>query len=76
MLATTTTITPNFQVHIPVDIRKESGITSHGAACISATKGKIVITQGPKGFLALGGAFHVKKPIKVENLRDHIDFAS
>ena len=76
MLATTTTITPNFQVHIPVDIRKESGMTSHGAARISATKGKIIITQAPKGFLTLGGTFQVKKPIKVENLRDHIDFES
>lgn len=71
-----TTITPNFQVHIPVAIRELSGLTSHGPANISAKKGKIIITPAPKGFLALGGSFAVKNPIPVEKIRDHIDLST
>ncbi|NCN82463.1 MAG: AbrB/MazE/SpoVT family DNA-binding domain-containing protein [Candidatus Pacebacteria bacterium] len=70
-----TTITPNFQVHIPVTIRKQSGITQHGTAIISAQKGKIIIEAKPSGFLALGSSFQVKKPIKVEQIRDHIEYS-
>lgn len=71
-----TTITPNFQVHIPVAIRELSGLTSHGPAHISAEKGKIIITAAPQGFLALGRSFEVKKPISAEKIREYIDLSS
>jgi len=74
-MSATTTITPNFQVHIPVDIREKSGITTHGTALISAQKNKIIITKAPVGFLAQGGKFQVKKPVKVENLREFINLS-
>lgn len=70
-----TTITPNFQVHIPVAIREQSGITEHGTAIISAQKGKIIIESKPSGFLALGNSFRVKKLIKAEQIREHIDYS-
>ena len=73
----TTTITPKFQVHIPVSIRKKAGITSHGKAIIRAEKSKIIIEpiSEKKGILSLGGKYKVKKPIPVERIRDYIDYS-
>jgi len=72
-----TTITPKFQVHIPVSIRKKAGITTHGKALIRAEKSKIIITpiDEKKGILSLGGKFRVKNPIPAEKIRDYIDYS-
>jgi len=71
-----TTITPKYQVHIPVEIRKEAGLTKHGRARIKAEGKRIIIEPIPEeeSFLALGGAFKVKNPIPVEKIRDFIDY--
>ena len=71
-----TTITPNFQVHIPVAVRKKAGIKTHGRAFIKVEKGRIIIELEPKGFLALGGKFSVKKPVPAEKIRETIDLSS
>ena len=72
-----TTITPKFQVHIPVDIRKRAGLTGHGRAIIRSEKRKIIIEpiDEKKGILSLAGKFKVKKPIPAEKIRDHIDYS-
>lgn len=74
---TITTITPKFQVHIPVAIRKKAGITSHGRALIRTEKSKIIIEpiDEKKGILSLAGKFKVKKLIPAEKIRDHIDYS-
>lgn len=74
---TFTTITPKFQVHIPVSVRKKAGITKHGQAKISVEKSKIVIepVDEKKGILSLAGKFKVKKPIPAEKIRDYIDYS-
>lgn len=69
----TTTITPKFQVHIPAAIRKKIGLTKHGKALIKAQKAEIIITPMKSGILSLAGRFQVKKPIRAEEIRDHID---
>lgn len=71
-----TTITPKFQVHIPVAIRREIGLKNHGRALIRTHKGKIIIEPKKSGFLSLAGKFKVKKPIPVERIRDYIDYSS
>ena len=73
----TTTITPKFQVHIPVEIRKKAGITNHGKAIIRAEKSRIIIEpiSDKKGILSLGGKYKVKKPIPAEKIRDYIDYS-
>lgn len=71
-----TTITPNFQVHIPVGIRKKSGMTHHGKALIRVEKGRIIIEPQLGGILALGGSFKVKKPIKAEQIRKYINLST
>lgn len=72
-----TTITPKFQVHIPVAIRKKVGLTQHGKASIRAEKKKIIIEplDEKKGILSLAGKFKVKKPIPAEKIRDYIDYS-
>lgn len=72
-----TTITPKFQVHIPVSIRKKAGIKSHGKAIIKAEKSKIIIEpiDERKGILSLAGKFKVRNPIPAEKVRDYIDYS-
>lgn len=70
-----TTITPKFQVHIPVAIRKKIGLKKHGRAVIKAEKKKIVIEPIESDFLSLSGKFKVKNPIPAEKIRDYIDYS-
>lgn len=70
-----TTITPKFQVHIPVAIRKKIGLKKHGRAIIRAEKKKIVIEPIKFDFLSLAGKYKVKNPIPAEKIRDYIDYA-
>lgn len=70
-----TTITPKFQVHIPVAIRKRVGLKKHGRAVIRAEKKKIVIEPLKSDFLSLAGKYKVKNPIPAEKIRDYIDYA-
>lgn len=74
-MQTYTTITPKFQVHIPIFIRKQIGLKHHGRALISVTKKKIVIEPIKSDFLKWGGVFKVKKPIPAEKIRDYIDYS-
>jgi bifunctional DNA-binding transcriptional regulator/antitoxin component of YhaV-PrlF toxin-antitoxin module len=69
------TITPKFQFHLPAKIRKAAGITTHGRAKISATKGKIVISMIEDEIGPLAGKFTVKKSIPLEKMRDYIDYS-
>lgn len=70
-----TTITPNFQVHIPVAVRKKLGLKKHGPAIIKVEKKKIIIEPIKKDFLSLAGKYQVKKPLPAEKIRDFIDYS-
>lgn len=70
-----TTITPKFQVHIPVEIRKKAGLTTHGKAEVTAEKGKIIIKPIKSKFMSLKGKYKVKNPIPAEKIRDFIDYS-
>lgn len=73
-MRTLTTITPKFQVHIPVSIREKIDLKKHGRAVIRVEKDKIIIEPIKSDFLSLGGKFKVKKPIPAERIRDYIDY--
>lgn len=70
-----TTITPRFQVHIPVVIRKKIGLKSHGKAKMRTERSKIIIEPMKSAFLALGGSYKVKSPIAVEKIRGYIQYS-
>ena len=74
-METLTTITPRFQVHIPVSIRKKIGLKKHGRAVIRTEKKRIIIEPIKSDFLSLSGKYKVKNPIPVEKIRDYIDYA-
>lgn len=75
-MQTLTTITPKFQVHIPVSVRKKIGL-KHGRAIVKVEKNKIIIEpiDEKKGILSLAGKFKVKNPIPAEKIRDYIDYS-
>jgi len=70
-----TTITPKFQVHIPVSIRKKTGLTKHGKVLIKADQSKIIIEPLKFQFMSLAGKYKVAKPIPAEKIRRYIDYS-
>ena len=72
----TGTITPNWQLHIPVKIREKSGITKHGKVKIKADKGIIVISKQKNDIMSLAGSIKVKNPIPADKIRDYIDYSN
>lgn len=74
-MQTLTTITPKFQVHIPVSIRKKVGLTKHGKALIKTEKSRIIIEPLKSKFMSLGAKYKVKKPLTAEKIRDSIDYS-
>lgn len=74
-METLTTITPQFQVHIPVKIRQAIGLKQHGRAFIRVEKKKVIIEPIKSDFLSLAGKYRVKNPIPAEKIRDYIDYA-
>lgn len=70
-----TTITPKFQVHIPVAIREKVGLKKHGAALIRAEKSRIIIEPIEDEFLSLGGSFQSKRVKPAETIRNFIDYS-
>lgn len=73
-MKTLTTITPKFQVHIPVKIRKAIGLKHHGRAVIKTRKERIIIEPVKDDILSWSGKFKVKNPIPAEKIRDYIDY--
>lgn len=69
-----TTITPKFQVHIPVFIRNSFGNLKHGKAKISVVNKKIMIEPVPEKILSLAGFLKGKKKIDASKIRDKIDY--
>lgn len=70
-----TTITPRFQVHIPVSIRKKIGLKSHGRAKVRVENSKIVIEPIKSAFLTLAGSYKVAKPITAEKIRSYLKYS-
>ncbi len=73
-MQTQVTITPNFQVHIPVSIRRSAKLLKHGKAFIRTENSKIIIEPIKSSFISLAGTFKVKNPIKAEKIRGIIDY--
>lgn len=76
----TATITPQFQIHIPVAIRMKAGFTHHGPVTIRADAGRIIIEKKRgKTILDLAGKYKARgKRVKIDlaNIRDYIDYGN
>ncbi len=70
------TITPQFQLHIPIAIRKATGLQKHGKVTIRAQDNRIIIEPLKSDVLSLAGKYRVKNPIPVETIRDYIDYGN
>jgi bifunctional DNA-binding transcriptional regulator/antitoxin component of YhaV-PrlF toxin-antitoxin module len=76
------TITPKFQVSIPVSIRKYLKMTKHGKAVMRARlvgkKQIIELVPDDSDILSLAGMFKGSKPVRpvdVDNIRDEVDYS-
>lgn len=69
------TITPNWQLHIPVKIRKQIGLKHHGCVKIKAHKKTFSVIPEKDDILALAGKYKVKNPIPADKIRDYIDYS-
>lgn len=73
----TATITPKFQIHLPVAIRLKAGFTMHGPVTMRAQAGRIILEKKRgKSILDLAGKFRVKHPIPADKIRDYIDYSN
>lgn len=73
----TITITPSWQIHIPLQIRERLGLTKPVKARINIEQGRMIITPEKSALLSFAGKFkkHYKKKIDLEKTRDYIDYS-
>ncbi|MBI2620845.1 hypothetical protein HYW61_01305 [candidate division WWE3 bacterium] len=67
------TITPSWQLHIPVAARKI--FKKHGRVKIDLQKGSMQISPDRDDFMSLAETFKVKNPIPADKIRDYIDYS-
>lgn len=67
------TITPSWQLHIPVVARKI--FKKHGRVRIDLQKKSMQISPDRNDIMSLAGTFKIKKPIPADRIRDYIDYS-
>ena len=81
-MSQTITITPQWQIYIPQQVRLDMGLDRPGKASIEVRKKKIVITPKESPLLHLAGKYkkyakYAKdKKVNVDKIRDYIDYAN
>lgn len=78
-MSTVVTITPQWQVYIPVGVRHLISLFKPGRATLAVENDSIVITPKPSSLLGLGAKYKTlaqKKKIKLETIRDRIDYSN
>ena len=74
----TVSITPKWQIHIPVSIRKELGLTNPTQADVYVENNTLIVKPRRSSILAMGGKYKNLKPIKpvnITHIRDYIDYS-
>jgi len=74
----TISITPKWQIHIPVKFRKMLGLVKPGMAEIEIVRDAIVIRPKPSPILKLAGKYRHRKPVQkinIERIREKIDYS-
>lgn len=74
----TISITPRWQIHIPVEFRRILGLEKPGIAEITIAKDAIVIKPRTSPILKLAGKYHKRKQavkIDIDKIREQIDYS-
>ena len=67
-------ITQKYQVHIPAEVRKATGLKPNTQVTVRAEGGKVIIEPASNGVHNLAGTFAVKQPIKAESIRTYLSY--
>ena len=73
----TLTITKQWQIYLPQDIRKALKLTSTSRFKAQIKDKQLILTPQESPILKMAGKlkkYHQKNPIDIDNLRDHIDW--
>ncbi len=74
----TVSITPKWQIHIPVSIRKELGLTNPTQADVYVENNTLIVKPKRSKILEMGGSLANKKPLRpinIDKIRDFIDYS-
>lgn len=78
-MSTVVTITPQWQVYIPIWIRQLISLSKPGRATVAVENDSIVITPKQSSLLRLGAKYKSiaqKKRVNLERIRDRIDYGN
>ena len=73
------TITPQWQIYLPFQIRQTLGLTQPKKAKLTAIKNKLTISFPHSPILELAGKYHYllsKKPLLLSKIREVIDYSA
>jgi bifunctional DNA-binding transcriptional regulator/antitoxin component of YhaV-PrlF toxin-antitoxin module len=74
----TITITPRWQIHLPVKFRQVLGLTAPGLVEIKLVKRELILKPKTSPLLKLAGKYRHQVPTKkinLEKVRDQIDYS-
>lgn len=74
----TITITPNWQIHLPVEFRKKLGLREPGKMEMKLVDNNILLMPKKSAILQMAGKYKgrkQKKKINIEKIRDEIDYS-
>lgn len=72
------TITRQWQIYLPEEIREQINLQKPGRAKAMVKKGQIIIKPLKSQVLSLAGILagqKPKKPVRIEKIRDYIDYS-
>ena len=75
----TVSITPKWQIHIPVAVRKKLKLVKPSQVSMKVNGGLIVIKPKESKILKMGGSLagiKPTKPINITKIRDYIDYSN
>lgn len=74
----TITVTPSWQIHLPVQFRKKLGLKEPGMMELTLKEDKLILEPKKSSVLKMAGKYRNKKPrikIDIDNIRENIDYS-
>jgi len=73
------TITPSWQIHLPVSFRKKLGLNEPGVMELTLREDALILRPRKSSILSMAGKYRDQKPnkkINLETVREEIDYSS